>query len=121
MCVYNKRKYILILGEEPVQGIDDKTLTVEAKYPTNFTKSEKRFVLSLHYKRSSSFLYVNATKVYQFIAKNPGIEDYVLCLGNISNNFATNKLKKIGLTGVAIFFSVDFHPIDTNDILDVRK
>ena len=73
MYVYNKRKYILILGEEPVQGIDDKTLTVEAKYPTNFTKSEKRFVSSLHYKRSNSFLYVNATKVYQFIAKNPGI------------------------------------------------
>ena len=40
----------------------DTTLTEEAKYPINFTKSSKRFVLSLSYNRSNSFLFVNATK-----------------------------------------------------------
>ena len=29
----NKRKDILILGEGPTQGLDDTTLTAEAKYP----------------------------------------------------------------------------------------
>ena len=29
--------------------------------------------------------------------------------------------KKTGLKGVVIFFSVDFDPIDTNDILDIHK
>ena len=29
----NKNKYILILGEGPTQGLDDTTLTAEAKYP----------------------------------------------------------------------------------------
>ena len=29
--------------------------------------------------------------------------------------------KKTGLTGVLNFFSVDFNPIDTNDILDIHK
>ena len=29
----NMDKYILILREEPTQGLDDTTLTAEAKYP----------------------------------------------------------------------------------------
>ena len=40
----NKRKYILILGEEPTQELDDTTITAEAKYPINFTQSGRRFV-----------------------------------------------------------------------------
>ena len=63
--VDNKGKDILIFGEGPTQGLDDRTLTTEAKYPINFTKSGKRFVSSLHYNGSNSFLFVNATKVYQ--------------------------------------------------------
>ena len=42
-------KDILILGEGPAEGLDDTTLTAEAKYPINFTQSGKRFVLSLRY------------------------------------------------------------------------
>ena len=58
----NKNKDILILGEGPTQGLDDMTLTAEAIYPINFTQPSKRFVLSLHYNESNSFLLVNATK-----------------------------------------------------------
>ena len=68
--VENKGKDIFILGEGPTQGLDDTTLTVEAKYPINFTQSRKRSVLSLHYNGSNSFLLVNATKVYQFKVKD---------------------------------------------------
>ena len=39
--VDNKGKFILILGEGPTQGLDDNTLTAEAKYPTNFAQSGK--------------------------------------------------------------------------------
>ena len=120
--VDNKGKNILILVEGPTQELDDTTLTAEAKSPINFTQSGKRFVLTLHYNGSNSFLFVNAAKVYQFKAKNSEIKDYALCLGNISNNFTINNLKKkTGLKGVVIFFSVDFNPIDTNDILDIHK
>ena len=38
----NKNKDILILSEGPTQGLDDTALTAEAKYPINFTQSEKR-------------------------------------------------------------------------------
>ena len=44
--VDNKSKDIVILGERPTQELDDSTLTEEAKDPTNFTQSIKRFVLS---------------------------------------------------------------------------
>ena len=76
----NKRKYILILGEGPTQGLDDTTLTAEAIHPINFTHPNKKFVFSLHYKGNYSFLFVNATKIYQFKPKNSEMKDYALCL-----------------------------------------
>ena len=65
----NKEKDMLILGEGPAQGLDDTILTEKAKYLINFTQPNKRFVLSLHYYESNSFLFVNATKIYQSKAK----------------------------------------------------
>ena len=37
----NKNKDILIVDQGPAQGLDDTTLTGEAKYPINFTQSGK--------------------------------------------------------------------------------
>ena len=119
--VDDKNKDILILGKGPTQGLDATKLTAEAKYPINFTQPRKRFILSLHYNGSNSFLFVNATKIYQFKAKDSGIKDYTLCLGNISKDFTINNMKKTGLKGIVIFFSVDFNPIDINDILGIHK
>ena len=90
----NKDKDILILGEGQTQGLDDTTITAEAKYPVNFTQPRKRFVLSLYYHESNSFLFVNATKTYQFKAKDSEIIDYRLCLGNGSKDFTINYMKK---------------------------
>ena len=61
-----KNKDILTLGEGTTQVLHDNTLIAEAKYPINFTQPRKRLVLSLHYTLSNSFLFVNATKIYQF-------------------------------------------------------
>ena len=90
----NKNKDILILGEGPTQGLGDISLTAEAKHPINFTQSRKRFVLSLNYNGSNSFLFVNATKIYQFKAKDSEMTYYALCLGNTSRDFAINNMKK---------------------------
>ena len=38
------------------------TLTAEAKYPINFTQTNKRFVLSLHYNGINSFIFVMLQK-----------------------------------------------------------
>ena len=90
MHVNNKRKDILILREGPAQRLDDTTLTAEAKYPVNFTQSGKRFVLTLRYNGSNSLSFDNATKAYQFKAKNSEVKDYALPLDNISD-FTINK------------------------------
>ena len=61
-------------------------------------------MLSLHYNAIKSFLFVNATKIYQFKAKNSETKDYPLCLGNISKDFTINNLEKTGLGGNVKFF-----------------
>ena len=62
-----------------MQGLDGTTFAAEVLYPINFTESRKRFVLSLHYNESNSFLFVSATNVYEFKAKDSEIKDYALC------------------------------------------
>ena len=86
----NKKKDILILGKGPTQGLDNITLTAEAQYSISFSKSSRKVCLSLHYNESNSFLFVNATKIYQFKANNSAIKKYPLCLGNISKDFTAN-------------------------------
>ena len=99
-----REKNVLILDEGPTQGLDHTTLTEEGKYLNSFTQLNKEIVLSLHCNESKSFLFVNATKIYKIKARNSEIKDYALYLGNISKDF-----------------SIDFNPIDTNNILDIHK
>ena len=66
----NKANDILLFGEGSTQVLDDAPLTAEAKYPLSFRQLRKRFVLSLQYHGSNKFLFVNATKTYQFKAKD---------------------------------------------------
>ena len=68
--IKNKNKDIIILGEGRTQGLDDTTLTAKVKYSVNFRQSGKRFVLNLHYNGSNSSLFVNATKICRFKAKD---------------------------------------------------
>ena len=72
----------------------DTTLAAEAKYPINFTQANIKFILSLPYNGSDSFLFVEATKIYQFKAKNLEIKLFPLCLGNISKAFTIVNMKK---------------------------
>ena len=65
MHIDNKGRDILILGDGPTQGLDDTMLTAEAIYSINFTQSNRKFCLNFHYNGSNSFLFVNATKIYQ--------------------------------------------------------
>ena len=44
--VDNRKKYILILGKDPTQGLEH-TLGAEKKYSTNFTEDNKSLCLSL--------------------------------------------------------------------------
>ena len=114
-------KTFLALGEGLMKGLDDITITAEAKYSINFTETGKIFVLSLQYNGSNSFLFVNAAKIYQFKAKDSEIKTYTLCLGNISKDFTVDNMKKTGLKGVVKVFPINCNVIDTKDILDIHR
>ena len=62
--VDNKNENILVLCEGPREDLYGNTRTAEANYPISFTAPGKRFVLSLHYNGSNSFLFVNAVKMF---------------------------------------------------------
>ena len=64
----NKGKDTLILDIGLQQRLDDTALTVEAQYSITFSRSNRKFCLSLHHDESNSFLFVKATRIYQFKA-----------------------------------------------------
>ena len=92
MHIDDKGKDTLIFGKGTTQGLNY-ILTAEAEYSINFTRTGIKFCLSLHYNGSNSFLFVNATKIYQFKAKDSEIKDHELCLGNISKDFTIKNMK----------------------------
>ena len=82
----NKKRDILIFGEEPTQGLDGTTLTTEKKYSINFTENNKKFCLSLHYNGENSYLFVNGTEIIKFKAEDSEIVATQLCLENVPVN-----------------------------------
>ena len=53
---------------------------------------------------ATAFLFVNATKICQFKAKDFELKIYPLCLGSASLDFLANSIIKTGLGGSALFF-----------------
>ena len=66
----NRTKNILVLGEDITQGLDNATLTAEKKHSINFTKSNTKFCLSLHYNGADSFSFPNGKEIIKFKAKD---------------------------------------------------
>ena len=54
-------------------------------------------------------------------AKDSETKDYKLCFRNITKDFTINNMIKSRLKGIVKFLSVDFNPIDANDVLDIHK
>ena len=65
--------YILIIDKGPMQEFDDTNLTPEPLFNYSF-KIRKKICLRSHYDGSYSFLFVNATKMYQFQGKESEIK-----------------------------------------------
>ena len=73
------------------------------------------------YNGSNIFVYVNATKRYQFKAKDSEIKSYLLCLRNISKYFTIGNLKKTGLKGYVDDISVDYNIIEKTKIINIHE
>ena len=116
----NKKNNILVLGVGPTQGLQY-TLTAEKMYSINFTATDKKFCLSLHYNAANSHLFVNGIEIYKFKAKDSEILVGPICLGNISKDWLVNNMKRTGFTGYIYDFSVCCRSISVDDIRDIHK
>ena len=83
----NKKRYFLILGDCPTQGLDNTTLTAEKMNSMNFDGNNEKFCLSLNCNGANSYLFVNGIEFVRFKAKDSEIDAIPLCLGNISKIF----------------------------------
>ena len=70
----------------------------------------------MHYDRGNSYLLVNGTEICKFKAKYFAIVANSLCLGNISKDWSTDKMKKTGFTGYVYDFSADYNTVTLDDI-----
>ena len=95
----NKTKSILVPGKGFTQAFDNTTIYAEKMYSINFTKTNTKFCLILHYNGSNSYLFVNGTEIHKFKTKNSEIIAAPICLGNISRDFLVGNKKKTGLNG----------------------
>ena len=78
----------------------------------------------MHYNGSNSFLFVNATKIYQFKARDSEIKNSPCVPGNISEDVLVNnmkKKKKNRIKWVCVRFSVGFRAFNISNIIDIHK
>ena len=90
-------------------------------YSINFTVTNKKFCLSLHYNGANRYLFVNGTEIYKLKAKDSEIVATPLCLGNISKDWSADIMKRTGFNGYVYDFSVDYDAIAVDDIKDILK
>ena len=85
----DNKNYILILGIGPTQELDDPILTAKAQYSKNLLRSNETFCSTLHGNGSNSFLFVNASKKYQFKGKKSekNIYSSFLCYYHVTYEF----------------------------------
>ena len=58
--------------------------------------TKNKFCLSFHYNGVNSYLFVNATEIIKFKAKDSELREYPLCLRSISKDFSVDNMLKTG-------------------------
>ena len=66
-------------------------------YSINFTVTNKKSCLSLHYDGANSYLFVNCIEIYKFKAKDSEILMGPIGLGNIPKDWLVDNMKKLDL------------------------
>ena len=118
----NKTNNIYVMGKDFVQGINDTTLHAEKVTIKILLKESKKFVLSLHYNRNDSYLFVNGKQELKFRCKTESLVKEKLCIGNLSHQWTTSESEKTGLYGKIYYFLVDYESINgVKQIYDMRR
>ena len=78
-------------------------------------------MLSLHYNGNNSYLFVKGKQELKFKAKDDQIVKAILCLGNISDDWAFVNARKTGFYGNIYDFTVDYTKTSVGDIYNVHR
>ena len=100
----------------PADGLDDTAITAEAEFFVNFGEQQEKFCLSLYHNGSSSYLFVNRVRVYQFKVKYSETKPNVLCISNIWNYFTVDDMKKTCFYGYVYGFSIEQDNVYISDV-----
>ena len=100
----NRKKYILIFGKGPTQGLKH-TISTE-KCIQLILQSIIKSCSTLYYCWASSYLFANSTEIHKFRAKDSEIVATPFCSGNVSKDWPANNMKRAGLNGYVYDFSV---------------
>ena len=117
----NKTKNILVFGKDFMQGLDNTKIYAKKFYSVNFSKTNTKSCLSLHYNGEKMYLFVNGTEIIKFKAKDSEIVATKLYLRKISEDLSVDNMKKTGLNGYVCNFSFGYDAIAVDDILDIHK
>ena len=74
-----------------------KELTIQQFTQRNFTETNTKFCLTLHYNRSNSYLFINRKEIHKFKTKDSEIIAAPLCLESISKDFSVDNMRNTGL------------------------
>ena len=77
--------------------------------------------MSLYYNGANSYLFVNGIEIYKFKAKDSETVASTLSLGNLSKNWAVDKMKRTRLNRLAYHFCADYNSIAVDNILHIHK
>ena len=122
------------MGKDFIQGFTSdgtgNTIYVKKLYKTNMTEPNKKFVLSLHYNGSNSYLFVNGREEFteygreQFTAQSfaNNMKSRVFCIGNISTDWSLTNSTKTSLYGNVYDFAIDYEPLNSvKTIYDIHR
>ena len=74
----------------------------------------------MHYNGDESYLYVNKTEIYTFIAKDK-LNWYNFSLGSVSKDFTKDEESEISLNGTVYDFSFGHKSIKKGDIPNIHQ
>ena len=67
------------------------------------------------------YLFVNNVEIHKLKRRDSEINAAPICLGNVLKDFSVDNMIICGLCGYVYHFSVDYHSVDVDGILDAHK
>ena len=116
------RIFFLVLDEGPSSDINDSFGSPEKMFRINFTKTNAKFCLILHYNHEHSYLFVYGKEIYNFKVDDKNVNfPTQFCVWGISNEFGVIVSRETFLEGNMYDFSVYCNAISKSDILSIHK